>query len=138
VLYLPLFDGGRLQRTLALTQARQREAGLNYRQTVLRAWHEVDDALSASNSEALRHQQLQLAQEQSEQALQVARRALEQGASDQHALLLAQSALLSSQSALTESRTAAGLALVALYRALGGGWPQSMDPSPAAVVGQSS
>ena len=45
--YLPIFQGGRLTASLALSESRQRTAALAYRQTVLRAWHEVDDALDA-------------------------------------------------------------------------------------------
>jgi len=44
---LPLFDGGRLRATLRLRNAQQQEAALQYRKTVLAAWHEVDDAMRA-------------------------------------------------------------------------------------------
>ncbi len=45
--YLPIFQGGRLMQRLALNESRQKTAALAYRQTVLRAWHEVDNALDA-------------------------------------------------------------------------------------------
>src|SRR3546814_10422481 len=45
--YLPIFQGGRLKQRLALNEARQRTAAIAYRQTVLQAWHEVDNALDA-------------------------------------------------------------------------------------------
>lgn len=126
--YLPLFDGGRLQRMLALTEARQQAAAITYRQTVLRAWHEVDDALSAYAASLQRSQQLAQASAQLQLALQVAERARQEGAADQIAVLQARRALLSSQAALSEGATSAALSVVALYQALGGGWtPQALD-----------
>jgi len=46
-LTIPLFEGGRLRATLQLREAQQEEAALNYQRTVLQAWREVDDALTA-------------------------------------------------------------------------------------------
>jgi NodT family efflux transporter outer membrane factor (OMF) lipoprotein len=51
-IYLPIFQGGRLQSTLALTEARQQSAAIAYQQTVLQAWHEVDNALGALEIDA--------------------------------------------------------------------------------------
>ncbi|MGI4975643.1 MAG: efflux transporter outer membrane subunit, partial [Janthinobacterium lividum] len=42
---LPIFQGGRLRGQLELNTAQQREAALTYQQTVLGAWHDVDNAL---------------------------------------------------------------------------------------------
>ena len=48
---LPIFEGGRLTRTLELRQAQQQEAALTYQRTVLGALHEVDNALTAYQAE---------------------------------------------------------------------------------------
>ena len=45
---IPIFEGGRLRATLALRKVEQQEAALNYQQTVLQAWHDVDNALTAT------------------------------------------------------------------------------------------
>src|SRR5258708_1489265 len=44
---IPIFEGGRLSGALALSESRQREAAISFQKTALRAWKEVDDALTA-------------------------------------------------------------------------------------------
>jgi NodT family efflux transporter outer membrane factor (OMF) lipoprotein len=127
VLYLPIFDGGRLKSNLVLSEARHRLAGIDYRQTVLRAWHEVDDALGTYASEAKRSDELRFAVAQNETALAVARRGYREGLADFSAVLLARRSLLVSRSALSDCATASALSVVSLYRALGGGWSPRLD-----------
>ncbi|WP_454675553.1 efflux transporter outer membrane subunit [Achromobacter pestifer] len=131
-LYLPIFEGGRLRSTLALTEARQQEAAIDFQQTVLHAWHEVDDALNAWAAEQRHHVELQRAFDHNRLALQASERAYEQGAADYLPVLIAQRILLDSQLALTDSSTQSTLTIVALYKALGGGW----DPSAFSVPSQ--
>lgn len=125
-LYLPIFQGGRLKSNLELTKARHRLVGIAYRQTVLQAWHEVDDALHAYTTELKRHEQLQLALTQNQTALEVAQRAYQQGTGDFTSVLVARRTLLTSQSELADCVTASALSVVTLYRALGGGWSESL------------
>ncbi|KWT94132.1 MULTISPECIES: TolC family protein [unclassified Variovorax] len=125
-LYLPIFQGGRLESSLALSEARHRVAGIAYQQTVLRAWGEVDDALNAYSIELKRHAQLQVAFAQTQTALDVAQRAYQQGTVDFTSVLVARRSLLASQSELTHSATASALSVVSLYRSLGGGWSAQM------------
>jgi NodT family efflux transporter outer membrane factor (OMF) lipoprotein len=120
--YLPIFQGGRLTQQLALSEASQRSAALSYQQVVLRAWHEVDDALDAWAAQQRRHAELQAAYAQDRQALDVAERGYQEGALDYLAVLVAQHNLLESQTELNASATNATLTLVNLYKALGGGW----------------
>jgi NodT family efflux transporter outer membrane factor (OMF) lipoprotein len=126
--YLPIFQGGRLKRRLELTEARQKEAALAYRQTVLLAWHEVDNALDACSAQQRRHQELLIAFRQNERALRAARRGYQQGVADYLRVLSAQDRLLASQTLLNASATDTALAVVELYKALGGGWkPGAVD-----------
>lgn len=136
-LYLPIFQGGRLKSNLALSEARHRQAGIAYQQTVLRAWHEVDDALRAYATELKRHAQLQLAVTQNQTALDVAQRAFQQGTVDFTAVLVTRRSLLSSQAELTNCATASALSVVALYRALGGGWSPELQTVSASARGAS-
>lgn len=131
-LYLPIFEGGRLRGTLALTEARQQEAAIAFQQTVLRAWHEVDDALDAWAAEQRRHVELQRAFDHNRLALQASERAYQQGAADYLPVLIAQRHLLDSQLALTHSSTRSTLTVVALYKALGGGWDAAAVSGPSA------
>lgn len=138
--YLPIFQGGRLTQRLALNESRQRTAAITYRQTVLRAWHEVDNALDAWAAQQRQHEDLLVSYEQNRQALRAAERGYEQGAADYLSVLTAQLNLLASQTRLNASATDATLTVVNLYKSLGGGWeaaalqstPQaSIDESPA-------
>lgn len=125
--YLPIFQGGRLTQRLTLNEARQKTAALAYRQTVLRAWHEVDNALDAWAAEQRRHDELRAAYDQNKQALNAAERGYQQGASDYLSVLTAQRNVLASQTSLNDSATNATLTVVNLYKALGGGWdPQTL------------
>jgi NodT family efflux transporter outer membrane factor (OMF) lipoprotein len=121
-IYLPIFQGGQLVQRLALNEARQKTAALVYRQTVLQAWHEVDNALDAWATQQRQHAELSVSYEQNRQALQVAERGYREGAADYLSVLTAQRNLLASQTSLNASATNATLTLVNLYKALGGGW----------------
>jgi NodT family efflux transporter outer membrane factor (OMF) lipoprotein len=126
-LYLPIFEGGRLRQTLALTQAKHRSAGIAYRQVVLAAWHEIDNALRACVSERERQRQLDIAVAQSQLASMVSQRNFAQGAADRLDVLAGERVVNENRSAQAESATLASLTVVALYKALGGGWsPQSL------------
>ena len=120
--YLPIFQGGQLIQRLVLNEARQKTAALNYRQTVLNAWHEVDDALDALVAQRNQHAELLVAYEQNKKALKVAERGYQEGSADYLSVLTAQRNLLSSETSLNTSATNATLALVNLYKAVGGGW----------------
>ncbi|MCE1250590.1 MAG: efflux transporter outer membrane subunit, partial [Comamonadaceae bacterium] len=50
-LNLPIFDHGRRTATVQLRELQQQEAAVNYQTTVLKAWQEIDDALSAYGAE---------------------------------------------------------------------------------------
>ncbi|WP_279025317.1 efflux transporter outer membrane subunit [Gibbsiella quercinecans] len=130
-LYLPIFEGGRLRRQLELSETRHTLAGIAYQQTVLRAWHEVDDALGAYASELKRHEQLQTALENNQIALTVAQRSYQEGTADFTTVLIARRTLLASQAELSDCATASALAVVALYRALGGGWSPALQAETA-------
>ncbi|MGA4634404.1 efflux transporter outer membrane subunit [Pseudomonas solani] len=121
-LSLPLFDGGRRRGTLELSKARQQEAAIAYRSTVLAAWHEVDDTLGAYQAQQRRQASLDQAVEHARVALDNAERQYGQGTVDFLNVLSVQNALLANQAEQVDSATAAALALVDLYRALGGGW----------------
>jgi NodT family efflux transporter outer membrane factor (OMF) lipoprotein len=122
VLHLPIFEGGRLKGNLALTEARQQEAAIGYQQTVLKAWHEVDDALVAYRSVQRRFEKLEVAVTENRRALANAERRYTQGAADYLSVLVTQQRLLESENAASRSRTDMAVAMVSLYKALGGGW----------------
>ena len=121
---VPLFDGGRRRGTLQLREAQQQAALIVYQRSVLGAWHEVDDAMAAYQAQQRRHDRLQEAVRQSRVALDNAELQYRQGTVDYLNVLSVQQALLANQEDLLDSSQATSLALVGLYRALGGGWSE--------------
>ena len=55
---LPLFDHGRRKSVVQLHELRQQEAAIDYQKIVLKAWQEIDDALSTYTAEQQQAQQL--------------------------------------------------------------------------------
>jgi NodT family efflux transporter outer membrane factor (OMF) lipoprotein len=125
---LPLFDGGRLRGMLQLREAQQQEAAVAYQQTVLRAWHEIDDQLTAYNSSQRRRDSLAEAVRQNQIALRTAQQQYVEGVVDFVNVLTVQGALLATQEQWVESSAGVSLAMVGLYKALGGGW-ESVYPA---------
>ncbi|MBV7483952.1 efflux transporter outer membrane subunit [Bordetella sp. BOR01] len=136
VIYLPIFEGGRLRARLALSQAHQQEAAIAYRSTVLKAWHEIDDALDAWAAQRQRQDALRHAYTQQWRALQYAGDTYRAGAADRLALVQAEQAMLSARLDAEAADTAAALAVVGLYKALGGGWPARPAPVADASLAQ--
>ncbi|MGY4494819.1 efflux transporter outer membrane subunit [Pseudomonas sp. TE3610] len=129
---LPLFEGGRLQGALRLSEGRQQEAAIAYRKTVLGAWHEVADALSAYQARQRRQASLDQAVEASQRALHSAQLQYDQGSVDFLNVLNVQTALLDNQAAQVANSALVALALVDLYRSLGGGWQATPQGPPSA------
>jgi NodT family efflux transporter outer membrane factor (OMF) lipoprotein len=123
---IPIFQGGQLKATLELRKAQQQEAAIDYQKTVLSAWHDVDNALTAYQAEQARRDQLIQAVAQNERALGLAQSRYQDGVADFLQVLTAEQNLNSTQLQLTQSTTAVSANLVALYKALGGGWETQM------------
>jgi NodT family efflux transporter outer membrane factor (OMF) lipoprotein len=127
---LPIFQGGQLVSTLHLRQQMQQEAAVNYQQVVLQSLHDVDNALTAYHAEQQRRDQLQLAVDANQRALKLARERYIQGISTFLDVLQAQRDLLATQQQLTDSTSTVSTDLVALYKALGGGWEDAYPEKP--------
>ena len=102
--------------------AQQREAALTYHRTVLQAWHDVINALTAHRLEQERHARLKAQVDHARVALGIARARYKQGVEEYINVLNAQRTQLLAEQRLSESTTNLGLDLVQLFKALGGGW----------------
>jgi NodT family efflux transporter outer membrane factor (OMF) lipoprotein len=129
-LTLPIFEGGRLVRTLELRKAEEQEAAVTYQQTVLGALHDVDNALTSFDSEQRRRAQLQAAADQNQRALNLARQRYTDGLADFLSVLDAERSLLATQQQLVNSTTTVSTDLVQVYKALGGGWERDFPEKP--------
>jgi NodT family efflux transporter outer membrane factor (OMF) lipoprotein len=119
----PLFDMGRSRANLELKKAVQEEELLGYEQTVLGALQEVENALVAATKEEEHRQNLAQVVTANRTAVDLATALYTAGESDFLALLDAQRSLYVSEEALAQSSGTVSINLVALFKALGGGWP---------------
>lgn len=116
------FDLGRVKARIRASEA-QAEADLaNFELTVLNALEEVDGALLAYGNELRRRGHLAAAEEASRKAADLARQRFHDGVTDFLDVLDAERTTLETQDQLAESATRAATLLVAVYKALGGGW----------------
>lgn len=118
---LPIFDGSRWA-AVRLQNVRAQEAALDYQRTVLSALHEVENALAAYKSDRDRGVSLAAAVDQSRDALGLARARYSSGVANFIDVLDAERSLQQNELALATNTTALSTDLVAIYRALGGGW----------------
>ena len=119
---LSLLDGGRNTANLRAAQATQTEALANFRQRLLVALREVDDALAdlAHRHDIAAAQQRAL--DAAGKLAQVARTRYEQGASSYLEVTDAERSQLAAARALSQTRAAQWAGTVQLVKALGGGW----------------
>jgi NodT family efflux transporter outer membrane factor (OMF) lipoprotein len=120
-LEIPLFDGSRWA-TVRLQNVRAQEAALDYERTVLTALHEVENALAAYKADRDRGVSLAAAVEQSRDALNLARERYSSGVANFIDVLDAERSLQQNELSAATNTTAISTDLVAIYRALGGGW----------------
>ena len=122
---LPLFQGGRLRGQLRLAKAQQADAAVGYEQTVLQAWHDVDNALTAYGAEQLRHEQLAQAVDAGRRAVGLATEQYAHGLVTFLNVLTAEQTLFADEQTLVQSTATMSSNLVQLYTALGGGWEET-------------
>jgi len=132
-LTIPIFEGGQLRSTLQLREAQQQEAAVNFQKTVLQAFHDVDNALTAYQAEQARRDELVRAVTDNQHALVLAQSRYQQGVADFLTVLDAERSLLAAQQQLADSTATVSSNLVALYKALGGGWETDMPEKKAAA-----
>jgi multidrug efflux system outer membrane protein len=119
---IPIFEGGKLRATVRLQQAEEKEAAVDYAKTVLGAVHDVENSLVAYSTEQQHRQALEATVAENRRALALAQRRYRDGLTTFLDVLNAQRAVLATQLSLADSTQAVSTDLVALYKALGGGW----------------
>jgi NodT family efflux transporter outer membrane factor (OMF) lipoprotein len=129
-----LFDGGRLRSQLRSQRAATEGALAAYHQSVLTSLEDVENALLALRAARERQTQFAVALEAATNTAILARIQYRSGLTDFRQLLESERSLLSARDGMAASRGDEALALVQLYRALGGGW----DPQAAPQIGTSS
>jgi outer membrane protein TolC len=117
-----LFNSGRTLAGIELQRAVEEETLVSYQRTVLTALQEVENALIASTKEEEHRVELSRAVTYNLKAVDLATRLYTQGQTDFLSVLDAQRSLFLTEDQLASSTGTVLTNLVALYKALGGGW----------------
>ncbi|KCV27777.1 efflux transporter, outer membrane factor lipoprotein, NodT family [Bordetella pertussis H934] len=118
----PALHLGSVQAQLRAGQARHDAARARYEQVALQAIEEVEGALTRYGQNQQRLRDLLDSATQSQRAADLAQTRYREGAAPYLTVLDAQRTLLRAQDAVAQSESESYTSLVALYKALGGGW----------------
>jgi outer membrane protein TolC len=117
-----IFNYGRIRNNVRVQDARYQQALVNYQDTVLRAYQETEDAMiaftQAQKETGFRAQSAQAAL----RATELASIQYREGAVDFQRVIDSERSLVAQQEQWTRARGDIALNLIAVYKALGGGW----------------
>ncbi|ELY4669756.1 efflux transporter outer membrane subunit [Cronobacter muytjensii] len=119
---IPIFQGGRLVSSVKLARAEQGAAALQYRQTVLTALSDVENALVSYRTDQQREAGLEKTLDALQTSFDLASDSYRKGIATFIEVLDAQRQLAQAEQQRAQARVQSSLDLVALYKALGGGW----------------
>lgn len=120
------FNLGRVQARIDQSRARNEGSLALYQKTVLQALEETENALVSYSSSRQQLDRLHEGAAAADRAAALARTRFEGGASDFLDVLDAERTQLDVQDRYAQARTAAATNLIALYKALGGGWDEAV------------
>jgi NodT family efflux transporter outer membrane factor (OMF) lipoprotein len=130
-----LFDGGKVKANVAIANEHQRQALLTYRKTVLTAFQDVEDALTRCDADRTRQQDLARQTDSARAAADLSRAQYRAGLVPFSTVLTTEAALLSAEDTAAQNAATTAQDVVALYKALGGGWSDT-DPVLAQAAAQ--
>ena len=120
----PIFTGGRIRSNVKFTEARQQEAALIYQQTVQQAFRGVSDALVEYRKDReFREQQEQLTFS-AQDAARLSETRYRGGATSYLEVLTNETNYFDAELGLAQAQLNELVALVRIYRNLGGGWQE--------------
>ncbi len=122
-----IFEGGKIVSNIQLQGALAQEALIVYQQTVLRALQDVENALVAFTNEQVRYESLAEAVAANQRSFDLSYELYGRGLTAFLNVLTSENALYASQDALIQSQSAVLTNMIALYKALGGGWNADED-----------
>ncbi len=116
------FDYGRLRARVEMAEAERDEALLAFEHSVLLALEDVENSLASYRAEQLKILQLHEAFTSAKKSYKLAKLQYNEGALDFLSVLDTQRALLETENAFIQSKEKLNLALVGIYKSVGGGW----------------
>ena len=117
-----IFDLGHVRSQMRVASAHQEQTLAAYEKTVLTAFADVENALVASANEQVRQRALADAVTANRRSLELANELYTKGLGNFLNVLDAERSLYQTADQLADSERAVADNLVALYKALGGGW----------------
>jgi NodT family efflux transporter outer membrane factor (OMF) lipoprotein len=138
--YWPLLDFGTLDAIADIAELRAHESLVSYKQAILTAVQQVDDAIASYAAEQERLRNLDRALTGARQATKLATERYDRGLTDYLNVLDAERQQFELEEEYVVSQRDAAKQLVALYKALGGGWelhefvPPVKQPQPAVIA----
>jgi len=124
-----IFNGGRLQAQVRSSRAAADGAFAGYRQSVLSALEDIENAIVALQSARQREREFAVAFDAANNSAILARSLYRSGLTDFTTLNTQEAALNSARNGLVQARADKATALIGLYVALGGGWDPSAAPT---------
>jgi NodT family efflux transporter outer membrane factor (OMF) lipoprotein len=131
---IPLFQGGRLSANLRLAKSTEQEAALHYRGTVLNALREVEDGLASYRADQATRDRVADSVAVAATTLTLARDQYANGLAGFIQVLDAQRTLIEQRQDLVNAESQVTNDVIALYRALGGGWEGASASSQASLT----
>ena len=117
-----LFEGGRILANIDAHKAIRQELLDQYKLTILQALRETADSLVSFDSRQEQFNRLGQSVQSAQESVRIARDQYANGTIGYLSLLDAQRSLLQAQDAMAESQGEVTLSMIALYKAIGGGW----------------
>ena len=139
-LYAPILDFGRLDAQIEIADYRAHELSMRYKQIILVAVQQVDESYATYQGFQRSLKSLDTALDAARQATKVASERYDRGLTDFLNVLDAERQQFALEQQRAEIVRLAGASFVALYKALGGGWPPDevippvRRPDPAAIA----
>lgn len=129
-----VFNYGRLKNNIRVQDARFQQLVLEYRNAVLKAQAEVENAIVAYLRSHAQARFLEESARAAQRSVELAFVQYREGVTDFDRVLSTMSALSQQQDILTTTNGAIAANLVELYKALGGGWLPSAERQPEDFV----
>ena len=119
---LPIFQGGRLKANLRAAKSRYEESTAKYRQTLLIALREVEDAMLDLKSMSNQRAAIDAAMKAADETARLARVRYEKGLASYFEVVEADRTVLTTKLTLAQIDGQRSVSTVLLIKALGGGW----------------
>ena len=118
----PIFQGGEIVSNIRVQEALTDQAFITYRKTVLCAFQDVENALIAFTKEQEHYKSLKDSVAANTVAADLSLKLYREGLLEFLNVLVAERSLFAAENALVQSNCNITTDLIALYKALGGGW----------------